>query len=83
MKEDDEQFTITLGIYILPTVRGIPPRAVLTTVSPEELVRSRSVPGMMAIWTADQGSWMVEGEAIPEEISNAITAQAKSLGVKW
>lgn len=66
-----------LEIYVLPTEQGMPPRAVVGVSD------GRAIMGSMAVWTADVGMWTLNGDPLPEELSDAITEHAKSLGVDW
>lgn len=77
-------FTVT-NIYVLPTEENLPPRAVLfdgpmvVMDSDEGLI----VAGTLSTWSSDIGAWTVGGLPLPQELSEAITAHAKSLGVEW
>ena len=81
--EENELEVKAVGIYVLPTEEGMPPRAILTPVTgigelnEEEL----SVVGQMAVWTADMGCWTVAGTPLPQALGEAISAHAASLGV--
>lgn len=73
-----------LGIYVLPSEQGLPPRAVLHEVeSEDELQPGTSIEGPLAVWSRDMGVWTVGGDPLPMALGDAITAHAKSLGVEW
>lgn len=67
-----------LGIYVLPTEEDLPPRAVFLT----ELA-----PGLTAVVgevAYIEDAWRhANGEEVVEELAEAITAHAESLGVEW
>lgn len=69
----------TYAVYILPTEEGVPPRALLI---------KQILPGIgvatgddVAVWTADVGTWTLHGMPLPQAAADAITAQARELGV--
>jgi hypothetical protein len=68
-------------IYVMPTEEGLPPRAIVGAIMQEE--QGIAIAGAMATWNADTGVWMIEGQAVPEDMGEAITEHAKSLGVEW
>jgi len=62
-------------IYVLETEPGKPPRAL---VGEGELPNLRDP---MAVFSPDMGCWTIDGIALPEELQEAITDHARSLGV--
>lgn len=70
---------VGMAIYVLPTEQGKPPQAVIGAPMGE----GETIMGVVSIWSADMGSWTVEGIPVPEDLSDAITEHAKSLGVEW
>ena len=68
------------GIYVFPTVTGLPPRAILIDSPPSENANEAS--GPLAIWTANDGCWVLEGHPLPAELSDALTTRARELGVE-
>jgi hypothetical protein len=66
-----------LVIYVLPTEEGLPPRAVIGEQA------SGGIRGPLATWSRDSGAWEVGGVPVPDELGEAITDHAKSLGVEW
>lgn len=84
MSDDEET---VLGIYVLPTEEGQPPRAIVADA--DDLQRAQEpdepveVSGCLAVWSRDAGCWMNEGMPLPPELGDAITAHAKDLGVEW
>lgn len=63
-----------IGIYVLPTEDDLPPRAAFIT-------SDRQVVGG-AIYIED--AWRFQdGTEVPEELADAITEHAESLGVEW
>lgn len=71
-----------VGIYVLPSEPGLPPRAMLG--EPVETEEGVAMIGKLATWSSDTGVWLLEGgEILPLELSEAITAHAKDLGVDW
>jgi len=63
-------------IYVLRTEEGKPPRA---------LVGEGDEPQSgdpLAVFSYDSGCWMINGIPVPEELGDAITAHARSLGVE-
>ena len=67
-----------VGIYVLPTEEGLPPRAALL---------KEVAPGMtsvVAVFAYTDDAWRDhEGEEVAEELADAITEHAESLGVEW
>ena len=76
-----------MSIYVLETEENLPPRAILGLVDPDsisediEIVTVGPMMGPLAVFTGDMGCWTVAGEALPPELSGAISAHAASLGV--
>lgn len=66
-----------VSIYVLPTEAGLPPRAIVGAASND------TIEGVVVTWSADLGAWTLEGLPIPNELGEAITDHAKSLGVDW
>lgn len=63
-----------IGIYVMPTEEEMPPRAVFITPS-------KQVVGG-AVYLDD--AWRYpDGTEVPEELAEAITDHAESLGVEW
>lgn len=61
-----------VSIYVLPTQPNTPPQA---TVSGKDFKA-------VVTWSADQGTWTVEGAGqVTDDLASAITEHAKSLGV--
>lgn len=73
----DEQMTETT-IYVLPSAPGMPPRAMVG-----QGIGDVAIVGAMATWSTDMGAWMIEGMPVPQELGDAITEHAKSLGIEW
>jgi hypothetical protein len=46
-----------------------------------ELEVGKPIVGTLATWTADMGVWTVSGTPVPQDLSEAISAHAASLGV--
>lgn len=73
-----------MQIYVLPTVEGQPPQAILATamaITPEGIA---VLGGSEVHWSSDTGAWVAEGGIpVPNEVGEAITAHAKELGVEW
>jgi hypothetical protein len=71
------------AIYVLPSEEGMPARAILSPVDPDdpELEVGKAIRGTLATWTADMGTWTVGGTPVPQELAGAISAHAASLGV--
>lgn len=67
-----------VSIYVLPTEEGLPPRAVfLTDVAP-------GIQGVLGQVAYVDDAWRdADGNEVEEEIAQAITAHAESLGVEW
>lgn len=70
------------AIFVLPSSPNSPPRAILAEVE-EGHEEDEEFDGVMAIWSRDFGCWCVGGVPLQPELSEAITAHAKSLGVEW
>lgn len=71
-----------ITIYVLPSEPNMPPRAAIIEAAPlddDAMVVSETV----ATWSADMGAWIVDGVPLPQELCEAITEHAKSLGVSW
>lgn len=66
-------------IYVLPTEGGSPPRALIGEPMPEE----GAVYATISTWSADMGAWTIDDIPVPEDLNEAITEHAKSLGVEW
>lgn len=73
----DEEQEVVAAIYVLPTEPGLPPRAVIGPVV------DGGIAGIMSVWSADMGTWTIEGTPVDPELSETITEHAKSLGVEW
>ena len=78
------------SIFVLPTIEGLPPRAMLGEViataedtEGEEEVQALAMMGVLATWSHDMGTWTVEGMPVPQELADRITEHAKDLGVEW
>lgn len=71
-----EDTTGVVSIYVLPTEEGMPPRAVIG----EDM--GDTISGSVAVWTADMGTWTMGGIPLPQELAEAISAHAGSLGVE-
>lgn len=69
------------AIYVLPSEPNIPPRAIIG--SPVATEAGEGVIGIQSTWSADLGMWTIEGAPVGNELSDAITEHAKSLGVEW
>jgi hypothetical protein len=65
-----------VGIYVLPTEPGLPPRALIGTIENDEMAE-----GMMAVWSSDTGQWQIAGLPVNDDLNQAITAHACDLGV--
>jgi len=68
-------------IYVLPTEEGLPPRAMVGQMI--ELEDREAVATALATWVADNGRWEIEGTPVPNDMGEAITEHAKTLGVEW
>ena len=78
-------------IFVMPTMEGVPPRAVLgfqevedpEEQEPEELNVGEALERgqKMATFSHDTGCWMVDGMPLPEEFSDAISRHAHDLCV--
>lgn len=67
-----------VGIYVMPTEEGLPPRAVFIT----EVLPGMEAPVGGAAYT--DGAWRYQdGTEVEQELADAITAHAESLGVEW
>jgi len=65
-----------MSIYVLRTEEGKPPRA-LVGEWPEPRPSDA-----LAVFSHDTGCWMINGIPVPDELGDAITAHARSLGVE-
>jgi hypothetical protein len=65
-----------VAAYVLPTEPGQPPRAIIGRPAEGGLA------GVLATWSRDSGAWTVGGAPVPQEVSDAITEHARSLGVE-
>lgn len=67
-----------MGIYVMPTEEDLPPRAAfLVEMAPGIQTQ---VGGAAYI----DGAWRYQnGEEVDQELADAITAHAESLGVEW
>jgi hypothetical protein len=77
-----------VGLYILPTETGQPPRAWIgPMIVDEESGMGQpdpTVAGIMWTWSRDLGMWLDPlGSPIPTELGDQVTAHAKALGVDW
>jgi hypothetical protein len=79
----DESQQAPLGIYVLPSEPNVPPTAVIAEVIIPAADGVMAINGATAIWNADMGAWCIEGNPVPQEVGDAITAHAKALGVEW
>ena len=78
-------------IFVMPTMEGVPPRAVLgfqEVEDPEEqepqeysVQQALDEGQKMATFSNDIGCWTVDGVPLPEEFSDAISRHAHDLGV--
>lgn len=76
-----EEAMVPVGVYVLPSQSGQPPRALLMNgdMEPEP---GDTVQGVLVTWQADSGSWMFpDGMPVPPDLASEITEHAKSLGV--
>jgi hypothetical protein len=62
-------------IYVLPTEEGKPPRALVGEAVQGALM------GVQVEWSGEDGRWKFDGEPLEDELSEAITEHARSLGV--
>lgn len=62
-----------LSIYVMPTEEGLPPRA---------LVQTGDGTPLSAVYEDEKEAWTIEGEEVPDELSQAITDHARNLGVE-
>jgi hypothetical protein len=77
-----------VSIYVLPTIPGAPPRAILVLSvdetpdgAPEGSV---NLTGPLVTWLPDAGAWTIDGiTPVEQGLGDAITEHAKALGVKW
>lgn len=76
-------------IYIMPTIKGLPPRAKLIEASEEQveaMQRGEAVEtdSVEVLFSQDLGLWINEqGQPLPMGVGAMITARAKELGVPW
>lgn len=72
-------------IYVYPTETGLPPRALIghaDVEEPEDLETEVEVEGQaVAVFSNDIGCWTLNGEPVPTQLSDAISAHARNLGV--
>lgn len=71
----------SLNIYVLPTEKGTPPRAML--FSGEHEPNQLPPDAKLVVWSRDSACWCLNGTPIPKELGDQITAHAQSLGVPW
>jgi hypothetical protein len=67
-------------IYVLPTEPGFPPRAIVGTMLMID-GEMEGLHGKVAIFSRDSGCWMFGGTPVDDELNEAITNHARSLGV--
>jgi hypothetical protein len=76
-----EEAELEINIYVLPTITHMPPRAVVY-VAPHGVDPTKdAVVGNLAMWSADLGTWAVDGMPVPPDLAEAITGHARDLGV--
>lgn len=92
MADAEDQDGEAIGIFIMPSEDGVPPRAILFTAP--QMRKIEVADGVEAIalelsqgtvtWSRDLCAWISErGTAVPTVLGEAITARAKELGVEW
>lgn len=71
-----------LGVFVMPTEAGKPPRALLIPADEAHpLEQGATISGVLSTWSVDMGCWTVGGAPVPSELGDAITAHARNLGV--
>jgi hypothetical protein len=65
-----------LNVYVLPTEENLPPRAILFEGETPNAQNAR-----VSVWSADVGTWTLEGVPLNTSLADIITGHARSLGV--